>query len=109
MKITSLRLAPRAAGSHFAHSRIKHSKPRMSFQEALERDRMRVNQLKSLPIQERLKTWRAFPWKFFICFMVIWSYAGTHVVPYMKEGNIKRTPEVLPSETSGVRTGRSGG
>lgn len=78
-----------------AHATVKEGKTRFSMREALLRDRERIQSNKSLPWRERLGQLRDYPWRGLVVFMVAWSWAGTYVVPKVKELRAGQYP-VLP-------------
>lgn len=69
----------------YARSSSKHGKARFDFQDALRKDRDRIERLKGATWKHRLESLKVYPWKFFIAFMVGWSYLGLYVVPYVKD------------------------
>ncbi|RNF18400.1 uncharacterized protein Tco025E_04517 [Trypanosoma conorhini] len=79
--------------THHALSSTKLGKERFDLAEALRRDRQRVERNRTLPWRARIKELRSFPWKFFVAFMLLWSWMGTYVVPYVKG----MRPRELPS------------
>ncbi|PBJ68472.1 hypothetical protein BCY84_02185 [Trypanosoma cruzi cruzi] len=89
---------PRRA-THHAMSSTKLGKGRFDLAEALYRDRQRVENNRTLPWRARIKQIRSFPWKFFFAFMLLWSWLGTYVVPYVKGMH----PRELPALGEGIR------
>lgn len=73
-----------------ARSNAKAGKERFDLKEAMRRDRERIERNKKLGWRERLEDLKVYPWKFFVAFMVFWSWLGTYVVPYLKEGDDSR-------------------
>uniref|UniRef100_A0A6U4WMK3 Uncharacterized protein n=1 Tax=Neobodo designis TaxID=312471 RepID=A0A6U4WMK3_NEODS len=51
---------------------------------ALQQDRQAYEDEKPFSLIESLKT---FPWKFFVSFMMLWTYAGWHLIPSVKGVN----------------------
>ncbi|KAG8345475.1 hypothetical protein ERJ75_001435900 [Trypanosoma vivax] len=70
--------------THHAVSSARLGKERFDLAESLRRDRERAEQRRSLPWRERLSLLQDYPWKFFVAFMVFWSWFGTYAVPYFK-------------------------
>ncbi|KEG13519.1 hypothetical protein DQ04_00961120 [Trypanosoma grayi] len=87
---------PRRATYH-AVSDAKSGKDRFDLAESLRRDREAAGRRKSLPWRSRLSELRMYPWKFFVAFMLLWSWLGTYVVPYVKG----MRPGELPSLGNG--------
>ncbi|KAG5471556.1 hypothetical protein LSCM4_03103 [Leishmania orientalis] len=83
---------PRRSTVH-ATSNCKKGKDRFDLLLALQKDRQRIEHNRTLPWRERLAQLRVYPWKFFLSFMVFWSFLGTYAVPYLKG----MTPGELPS------------
>lgn len=79
----------------YAHSSSKHGKVRFDFQDALRKDRERIDRLKGATWKKRLDSLRVYPWKFFLVFMVAWSYLGLYVVPYIKNAQPNSTPAMV--------------
>ncbi|ESL10732.1 hypothetical protein TRSC58_01529 [Trypanosoma rangeli SC58] len=88
---------PRRA-TYSALGRAKLGKDSFDLAEALRRDRQRVERNRTLPWRARLKELKSFPWKFFVAFMLLWSWMGTYVVPYLKG--------MRPQELPALREGR---
>jgi hypothetical protein len=65
-------------------------------EEALIKDRERIQRNKTLPWRERIEQIKVYPWKTFVVFMVVWSYAGLYVVPWLKGGDLGNVPKVTP-------------
>lgn len=78
--------------SSHATGDCRDGKPRFDLRNALRRDRERVLQNRTLPWRERLEEWKAYPWKAFLLFMVLWTWLGTYVVPYMKGDRVSSPP-----------------
>lgn len=93
---------PRRAAMH-ATSNYKKGRDRFDLKDALKKDRERIERNKALPWRERLEDLKVYPWKFFIVFMVLWSWLGTYVVPYMK-GDMKSN---LPPDVRRMRDGEA--
>ncbi|EPY35890.1 hypothetical protein STCU_00860 [Strigomonas culicis] len=87
---------PRRAVVH-ATSNAKSGKQRFDMMAALARDRDRIERNKKLPWREKLEDLKVYPWKFFIAFMIFWSWLGTFAVPYIKG----MRPGELPSVGEG--------
>ncbi|ORC84734.1 uncharacterized protein TM35_000411040 [Trypanosoma theileri] len=75
---------PRRTTYH-AVSCAKSGKERFDLAEALRRDRETAQRNRTLPWRTRIGMIKDYPWKFFLAFMLIWSWAGTYAVPYMKK------------------------
>ncbi|CUG93507.1 transmembrane protein, putative [Bodo saltans] len=86
----------RSVVSSPAHSQRKSSKERFSLEEALIKDRERIQRNKDLPWKERLEQLKVYPWKTFVVFMILWSYAGLYAVPWLKGGDLGNVPKVTP-------------
>lgn len=84
-----------------AHSSSKYSKKklRFDFQEALQRDRSRIEKLKASGWKQRLESLRVYPWKSFIFFMAAWSYLGLYAVPYLKEANQRKVGNIRQKQS----------
>lgn len=89
-------------GHSFGRSRVAHvharaeskdGKSRFNLQDALRKDRERVEKLKGASWKHRLNSMRIYPWKSFLCFMIAWSYLGLYVVPA-----VKTHPQDLPRD-----------
>lgn len=89
-------LSPKHTYRPSVHARgsIKYSKARFDLDEVLRKDRERIELLRSSGWRARLGSLKVYPWKFFIAFMICWSFLGLRVVPYIK--NI-RAEGVLPN------------
>ncbi|KAH9600952.1 hypothetical protein LSM04_003638 [Trypanosoma melophagium] len=74
---------PRRTTYH-AVSCAKSGKERFDLAEALRRDRETAQRNRNLPWRMRLRMLKDYPWKFFLAFMLMWSWVGTYAVPYMK-------------------------
>jgi hypothetical protein len=74
----------------------KTSKDRFSLEEALRRDRARIERNKTLPWRERLEQLKVYPWKTFLVFMAVWSYCGLYAVPWLKGVKLGEVPTVTP-------------
>ncbi|CCD12417.1 hypothetical protein, unlikely [Trypanosoma congolense IL3000] len=70
--------------THHAVSSARLGKDRFNLAESLRRERERVERNRALPWRDRLRQLQNYPWKFFIAFMVLWSWLGTYAVPYLK-------------------------
>ncbi|RHW72770.1 hypothetical protein DPX39_040069000 [Trypanosoma brucei equiperdum] len=84
---------PRRA-THHAVSSAKLGKERFDLMESLRRDREEAERNRMLPWRSRLKKLQEYPWKFFIAFMVFWSWLGTYAVPYLKNMRPGELPTV---------------
>eukprot|EP00796_Vickermania_ingenoplastis_P003595 gene3595-2536_t len=82
----------------FARGNSSLGKQRFTFQEALQKDREHIAILKASSWSRRLDSLREYPWKSFIVFMVVWSYLGLYVIPYVK--GIPDTPQASFSGNS---------
>lgn len=78
-------------------SERKSSKERFDLHEALRRDRERIEANRSAPWRERWNQLKVYPWKTFIVFMTVWSYAGMYAVPYFKGVRSDGSPSLLPN------------
>ncbi|KAK7197799.1 hypothetical protein NESM_000733000 [Novymonas esmeraldas] len=86
-----LRSTVHATSSH------KSGKDRFDLFNALQKDRQRIERNRALPWRERLHQLNVYPWKFFLAFMLFWSWLGTYAVPYLKG----MQPGELPSVGEG--------
>ncbi|RNC36646.1 hypothetical protein TcCL_Unassigned00347 [Trypanosoma cruzi] len=85
--------------THHAMSSTKLGKGRFDLAEALYRDRQRVENNRTLPWHARMKQLRSLLWKFFLAFMLFWSWLWTYVVPYVKGMHSRE----LPALGEGIR------
>lgn len=92
------RRVSRKMNSVHAHSSSKYSKHRLrfDFQDALQRDRSRIEKLNAAGWKQRVESLKVYPWKCFIVFMAGWSYLGLYVVPYLKEANQRKVGDINP-------------
>lgn len=79
-----------------ARCQTKSSKERFSLTDAMLKDRERIERNKTLPWKERLAQMKVYPWKTFVVFMILWSYTGTYVVPWLKGLKPGQLPAVGP-------------
>jgi hypothetical protein len=62
-------------------SNVKEGKTRRSIADIFELDRKEAIKRQGLPLWERIRT---FPWKFFVTWMLLWSFGGTYAVSAIK-------------------------
>ncbi|GET91000.1 hypothetical protein, conserved [Leishmania tarentolae] len=99
---------PRRSTVH-AMSSYKKGKDRFDLFHALQKDRQRIQHNRTLPWRERLDQLRVYPWKFFIAFMMFWSWLGTYAVPYLKNMKAGELPSIgegrcIPAEVRAKAT-----
>jgi hypothetical protein len=84
--------APRRSDAKL--SKLRH------IEAALDRDRQSFADEQPFSLVESLKT---FPWKFFISFMMLWTYLGWYVIPAFKGINPDGTVTAASEEATARR------
>ena len=77
-----------------AKSNPKDSKSRRGMADIFELDRKEAIKRQQLPLWERIRT---FPWKFFVTWMLLWSFGGTYAVAAIKGFTPGEKPAQLSS------------
>lgn len=90
---------PRQRPMVHATSNAKTSKHRLSLAEALRQDRARTERRRGMPWRQRLRSIRVDRLKFFLSFMLLWTWLGLYAVPMLKQGDDVSMKRLLGQST----------